>query len=103
MRESAQARAAAPGGVTIPELWTFALGPGRRKRLVHCAQKLRGLDETVGALRDGDRPLGVVAQGRAGNPEVGGLFLDAAGIGDGDAAVHHEIHELHVAQRLGGA
>src|SRR3546814_18541685 len=52
---------------------------------------------------DLDRPLRVGAQRQAGNVQVGGLLLNAAGIGDREPGVADQVHELVVAQRLGKA
>ena len=51
---------------------------------------------------DRDRPLGVLAQREAGDAEIRGLFLNTAGIRDHGCGVAHEIHELHVSERLDG-
>ena len=56
--------------------------------------------ELVGALGDSDGPLGVGAQGKAGDAQVGGLLLQAAGVGDRQAAVEDQVHESDVVQRF---
>ena len=50
--------------------------------------------------RDRHRALGVVAQGEAGDAEVGGLLLDAAGVGEHRAGVGEQREEVEVAERL---
>ena len=43
---------------------------------------------------DGLRPLGTVAEGQTGHAEHGGLFGDAAGIGDHASGMLHQIVEF---------
>ena len=60
-------------------------------------------EQRVGAGADRHRPLGVVAQGEAGDAEVGRLLLDAAGVGEHGAGVGDQREEVEVAERLGRA
>ena len=53
----------------------------RERRVDHRPERLR-LDQPVGAVGDGDRPLGVGAQRQARDAQHGRLLLDAAGVGD---------------------
>ena len=79
---------------------------GRRRRSAQCRRD-RGdrrrveAEQGVGAGADGHRALGVVAQGEAGDAEVGRLLLDAAGVGEDGAGVGHQREEVEVAERLG--
>ena len=54
-------------------------------------------EERVRARPDRHRPLGVVAQREAGNPEVGGLLLDPARVSQDRAGVGLEREEVEVA------
>ena len=56
-------------------------------------------DQRVRALLDGDRPLGVLAQRQAGHAERGGLFLQAAGVGEHERCAGHQPEHLQVALR----
>ena len=58
-------------------------------------------EQGVGAGADRHRALGVVAQGEAGDAEVGRLLLDAAGVGEDGAGVGEQREEVDVAERLG--
>ena len=49
---------------------------------------------------DGDRPLGILAQGEAGDGEIGRLLLQAAGIGDHHRGAGDEAHEADIGQGL---
>ena len=57
-------------------------------------------EQGVGAGADRHRPLGVGAQGEAGDAEVGRLLLDAAGVGQHGAGVRSQREEVEVAERL---
>ena len=50
--------------------------------------------------RDGDRALGVLAQGHARHAEHGRLFLHAARVGEHDARLRGELEEVEIAERL---
>src|SRR4029079_11606347 len=75
------------GGVAVPE--------GRRLcgRLASLSKQGRDAgnrggveaEQSVGARGKRDRSLGVVAEGEAGDAKVGGLLLDAAGVGEDGA------------------
>lgn len=56
-----------------------------------------GADQGVGALGEGDRAFGVLAQGNAGYAERGGFFLHAAGVGEDDCRVAHHAEHLEIA------
>ena len=47
------------------------------------------------------RPLGILAQRNAGNPEDAGLLLDSPGVGEDQPGVSLKFHEFHVPDRLG--
>ena len=59
-----------------------------------------GPDELVGALGDGDRPLGVVRERQARHAEHRGLLLDPARVGEHEAGVALQRHEVEVADGL---
>ena len=54
-------------------------------------------DQLVGALGEGDRPLGVVPQGQAGHAEHGGLLLHPAGVGQHQPGRRLQRDEVEVA------
>ena len=88
-------------GVAVPE----GRGSGRSSLLGQSRWDLgdRGgveAEQGVGAGGDRDRALGVVAQGEAGDAEVGRLLLDAAGVGEDGAGVGEQGEEVEVAERL---
>ena len=56
-------------------------------------------DDRVGALLDGDRPLGVLAQRQARHAERGGLLLHAAGVGQHQRGVGHQAQHLEISLR----
>jgi len=56
-----------------------------------------GADQLVGADFYGLGPLGVVAQRDAGDPHDGGLFGDAAGVGDDGPGALYQIVEFQIA------
>src|SRR5438309_7522302 len=56
--------------------------------------------QPVGTVLDRGRPLSVVAQGQAGNPKYGGLFLNSAGIGQHYGAICLQAEEVEIAQGL---
>ena len=60
----------------------------------------RQAEQRVGAGADRDRALGVVAQGEAGDAEVGRLLLDPAGVGQHRGRVGLEREEVEVADRV---
>ena len=53
--------------------------------------------QLVAAFGHGDRTLGIRSQGQTGNFKVRGLFLNATGISNDQAAVHDKIHKFFVA------
>ena len=57
-------------------------------------------EQGVRARPDRHRPLGVVAQGEAGDAEVGRLLLDPAGVGQHGAGVGLQREEVEVADRV---
>ena len=57
--------------------------------------------ERVCAELAGNRPLGVVPQGEAGDPEEGCLLLDPARVRQDAGRLRHEPEELKVADWLG--
>ena len=91
------------GGVPVPERWRLArliatIGQGGGDR------RYRGgveAEQGVGAGADRHRPLGVVAQGEAGDAEEGRLLLDPPGVGEDGAGVGGQREEVEVAERLG--
>ena len=58
-------------------------------------------DEAIRALRHGDRAFGVLAHRQTGNAELRRFFLHAAGIGQHQARVADQFHEIEIAERLG--
>ena len=56
--------------------------------------------QSIGALGDGDRPFGIGPQRNAGDAQIGGLFLNAAGIRQCKAAVENQVHEAHIVERI---
>ncbi len=55
----------------------------------------------VGAHVDGDGPFGVLAHGDALHAHIGGLFLNAAAVGDDQLGVAHQRQELDVSEGIG--
>ena len=60
-----------------------------------------GADDAVGAVGDGDRPLGVLAQRQARDAERGRFLLQPARIGQDQPRVRRQAQEIDVAERLG--
>src|SRR6188508_2017603 len=87
-------------GKSIPTVRTAALRPLTGEHALDALQQVERLNQAIGSLRDGDRPLGVLAQRQARNAEVRRLFLHAARIGDCRGRAADERHELYVAERL---
>ena len=61
-------------------------------------QVVVGAHEMDGAALEGFWALGGVAHDEDGLPEAGGLFLDAAGVGEDHGRFLHQVHELEVLQ-----
>src|SRR4029077_8335749 len=75
---AAQASGDAAGGLAVPQLGAHPVRPVAGEHRGDRAAEIARRDESVGALGDGDWPLRRVAQGEAGNVEIGRLFLDTA-------------------------
>jgi len=56
--------------------------------------------QAVGALVDSDGAFGIGPKGQAGDAQISGFFLDAAGICEGEAAVKYQIHKSDVIYRF---
>src|SRR5437879_3836592 len=56
-------------------------------------------NQKVGTLGDGDGALGIFAQGKAGDAESCGFFLDAARIGEHEAGFAQETEKIEVSDR----
>lgn len=57
-----------------------------------------GIKQAIGALGEGDGPLGVGAQGQAGDSEKGGFLLDASRIRNDQGGLGLEAEEIQVAE-----
>ena len=57
-------------------------------------------EQCVGAGPHGHRPLGVVAQGEAGDAQERGLLLDPAGVGQDGGGVGLQREEVEIADRV---
>ena len=57
-------------------------------------------NKSVGAMRDGDRPLGILAHGKAWDTEITRLLLQSAGIRNGQCSVFDQAHEPNITHRL---
>ena len=84
----------APGGMAVPALrrapGSFAAG---REHLTHRgygSRRRHRADQRVGALRDRDRALGVLAQRQAGHAERRGFLLQAARVGQHQPRLAHQ-------------
>lgn len=89
------------GGVSIPQFGDAPTLAAAGQDLGHAvADGLQvGADHRIGALLDGDRPFGVLAQRQARHAERGGLFLQAAGIGQHQRGAAHQADHLQVTLR----
>ena len=90
-------------GVAVPERRWLAgarAALGERRRDAGDRGRVEA-EQGVGAGADRHRALGVVAQGEAGDAEVGRLLLDPAGVGEDGAGVGEQREEVEVAERLG--
>src|SRR4051812_24698487 len=83
--------------VPVPTLRAAARRPLAGEYALDVFQQRERLNQAVRSLRDGDRPLGVLAQRETRNPEISRFFLHAARVRDGGGRAAHERHELHVA------
>src|SRR5690349_24715570 len=54
-------------------------------------------NEQIGALGDGNGALGVFPQGKARNPQSGGFFLDATGIGEDELGFAQQAEKIEIA------
>ncbi len=90
------------GGVAVPERRRLgALGRRSASAAGMSGDRRRvEAEQRVGAGADRHRALGVVAQGEAGDAEVGRLLLDPAGVGEDGAGVGQQREEVEVAERL---
>src|ERR1051325_9184597 len=89
----------AGGGMPIPERrgtrWSVLIAdpmpPGSDPSRI-------GSNQAIRSVRDRYRTLGVFAHRQTGNTQDGCFFLDAAGVGDHDAAIAHEPEKIQVPQ-----
>ena len=61
-----------------------------------------GADDAIGAASNGFRPFGAIAERDAGNAEIEGFLLDAAGIGEDFAGVFLHGEHFEEAERRNG-
>ena len=87
-------------GSAIPQFRYDSLTGFSRKDVINQAFKIFNCAKLVGTLLNGDWPLGIGPHGQARNTEVGGLFLNASGVGDSETTIEHKIHEADIIQRL---
>ncbi len=71
------------GSVAVPERWNPASFALARQGTTGGSDYLTGIsaNQQICALGNGDRALGVLAEGEAWDAKRGGFFLDATGIG----------------------
>src|SRR5690348_14648059 len=84
--------------MTVPQRRDAASFTFARQGATRSSNDLAGIrtNQKVGTLGDGDGALGIFAQGKAGDAESRGLFLDATGIGEHEAGFAQETEKIEV-------
>ena len=86
--------------LTIPEINSIGLKRFPGKHISHVIFEIVKGAQAVGALFYGNGTLGIGSKGQAGDAKISSLFLDTAGISQGEAAVKHQIHKSDVINRF---
>ncbi len=98
---SAYRRGDPAGGFAVPEGGDLASSAPAGKRHVDLLLQIPVCTKPVGPFRHRHRALGIRPQREAGDAKIGRLLLDAARVGDREAAVEHETHEGQVGEGIG--